>query len=82
MWRNTALPIRFLMLDARALLPVLCFVVYWSWTTLYIALIGSAFFGILSFFGLTLPALSRIVRCWLVGRIRPAVPAWKRRRLA
>ncbi|USQ74158.1 IcmT/TraK family protein (plasmid) [Roseomonas mucosa] len=42
MWRNTALPIRFLMLDARALLPVLCFVTYWSWTTLYIALLGTA----------------------------------------
>ncbi|MBI0537457.1 MULTISPECIES: IcmT/TraK family protein [Roseomonas] len=82
MWRNTALPIRFLMLDARALLPVLCFVTYWSWTTLYIALLGTAFFGVLSFFGLTLPALFRIVRGWLVGRLRPAVPAWKRRRLA
>ena len=82
MWRNTALPIRFLMLDARALLPVLCFVTYWSWPTLYIALLGTAFFGVLSFFGLTLPALFRIVRGWLVGRLRPAVPAWKRRRLA
>ncbi|MBI0538344.1 hypothetical protein D9599_22530 [Roseomonas sp. KE2513] len=82
MWRNTALPIRFLMLDARALLPVLCFVTYWSWTTFYIALLGTAFFGALSFFGLTLPALFRIVRGWLVGRLRPAVPAWKRRRLA
>jgi intracellular multiplication protein IcmT len=82
MWRNTALPVRILMLDARACLPVLCVVVYWSWTTLYIALLGTAFFGLISFFGLTMPALFRVVRRWLVGRLRPAVPAWKRRRLA
>ena len=42
MWRNTALPVRILMLDARACIPIMCFVVYWSWTTLYIALAGSA----------------------------------------
>ncbi|TPG55947.1 hypothetical protein EAH89_13495 [Roseomonas nepalensis] len=82
MWRNTALPVRILMLDARACLPVLCVVVYWSWTTLYIALLGTVFFGVISFFGLTMPALVRVVRRWLVGRLRPAVPAWKRRRLA
>ena len=32
--------------------------------------------------GLTLPALWRMVRRWLVGGIRTAVPVWKRRRLA
>ena len=82
MWRNTALPVRILMLDARACLPVLCFVVYWSWATLYVALAGTVFFGTISFFGLTVPALRRVLRRWLVGRLRPAVPAWRRRRLA
>ena len=31
MWRNTGQPVRLLMLDARACLPILSFVVYWSW---------------------------------------------------
>jgi intracellular multiplication protein IcmT len=70
------------MLDARACLPVLCFFVYWSWLTLYIAVIGIGFFSVISFFGLTLPSFIRLLRRFLVGTIRPAVPAWKRRRLA
>ena len=40
MWRNTGQPVRVLMLDARACLPILCVMVYWSWPTLYIAIIG------------------------------------------
>ena len=70
--------------DARRarLIPVLFVVIYWSWTTLYIAVIGTVFFAVISWFGLTVPAVLRVVRRWLNGRIRPAVPAWKRRRLA
>ncbi len=82
MWRNTGQPVRVLMLDARACLPILCFLVYWSWFTFYIAVIGTLFFSAISFFGLTLPAILRLTRRCLVGPIRPAVPAWQRRRLA
>ena len=82
MWRNTGQPVRVLMLDARACLPVLCFCVYWSWTTFYIAVAGVAFFSVISFFGLTLPAVFRLTRRHLAGSIRPAVPTWNRRRLA
>ena len=82
MWRNTALPVRVLMLDARACFPILVAAVWWSWTTLYIAIIGIAFFGSISFAGLTLPAMFRLARRWLVGRTRTAVPAWNRRRYA
>ena len=82
MWRNTGLPVRVLMLDARACLPVLCFIVYWSWFTFYIAVFGMVFFGIMSFFGLTLPSFLRVLRRLIIGNIRPALPVWKRRRLA
>ena len=82
MWRNTGLPVRVFMLDARACLPVLSFFVYWSWPTFWFAVLGTVFFGAISFFGLTLPALFRILRCLLVGAVRPAVPVWNRRRLA
>jgi len=70
------------MLDARACLPILSVMVYWSWLTLYIAIIGIAFFSAISFFGLTLPAMTRLARRWLVGPVRTAVPVWNRRRLA
>ena len=82
MWRNTALPVRVLMLDARACLPIVSFFVYWSWYTFYFALIGVLFFSAVSFFGLTLPAMFRLMRRFLVGPVRPAVPTWNRRRLA
>jgi len=82
MWRNTGQPVRLLMLDARACLPILCVMAYWSWTTLYVAIIGVLFFSAISFFGLTVPAAFRLVRRWVVGPVRTAVPVWNRRRLA
>jgi intracellular multiplication protein IcmT len=82
MWRNTGQPVRLLMLDARACLPILCVTVYWSWPTLYIAISGVAFFSTISFCGLTLPAMLRLTRRVLVGRVRTAVPVWNRRWLA
>ena len=81
MWRNTGQPVRVLMLDARACLPILTVMVYWSWITLYIAITGFVFFSLISFFGLTLPAMGRLLRRWLVGPVRTAVPVWNRRRL-
>lgn len=81
-WRNTGQPVRVVILDARALFPFLCFVVYWSWITFYIAVIGVSFFSLISFLGMTLPAMYRLIRRLLVGTTRPAVPAWNRRRLA
>jgi intracellular multiplication protein IcmT len=82
MWRNTGQPVRVLMLDARACLPILTVAVYWSWTTLYIAITGFVFFSLIAFLGLTLPAMLRLLRRWLIGPVRSAVPVWNRRRLA
>jgi intracellular multiplication protein IcmT len=82
MWRNTAFPVRIWLLDARACFPLLVFVLYWSWTTAYIALAGITFFTIVTWCGLTVPTMLRLLRRKLVGPVSPAVPAWKRRRLA
>ena len=46
------------------------------------AVFGMVFFGIMSFFGLTLPSFLRVLRRLIIGNIRPALPVWKRRRLA
>jgi len=82
MWRATALPVRILVLDARSCLPILLAVVDWSLKTLIFSLIATAVFGLISFFGLTLPAALRWGRRLLVGRTRTAVPTWKRRRFS
>ncbi|MBB4200232.1 hypothetical protein CCR94_02390 [Rhodoblastus sphagnicola] len=82
MWRDTGKPVKVWVLDARACLPVLVFVVYWSWTTFYIALIGVISFSVISWAGMTVPVTLRMIRRLIVGPFRPAIPAWKCRRLA
>lgn len=82
MWRDTGRSVKVWILDARACFPVLIFVIYWSWTTFYIALTSIVFFSVISWFGLTVPASFRMARRFLVGPLRPAIPTWKRRRLA
>lgn len=82
MWRNTALPTRVLFVDGRVCLPLLIFIVYWSWTTLFIAIGGMTFFIVVSFAGLTVSSVLRLVRRMFVGSLRAATPVWKRRRLA
>lgn len=82
MWRNTMLPVRVYVVDARALVPVMIFVLHWRLSTLYIAAAGIAVFAVLEWFGLTFPAAIRTVRRLAVGRLRPAVPTWNKRRYA
>ena len=53
MWRDTGRPVELVFLDARACLPLLVFVVYWSWMTFYIAATGVVFFSVISWAGLT-----------------------------
>jgi intracellular multiplication protein IcmT len=82
MWRDTGRPVKLLILDARACLPILLFVVYGSGVTFYIAAAGVIFFSVISWAGLTVPSTLRMIRRGIVGPYRPAVPAWKRRRFA
>ena len=82
MWRYTAKPVMLVILDARACLPLLLVAVWWAWWTFYLAVGATVFFSMISWFGLTVPAFARLVRRWLVGAVRPAVPSWQRRRLA
>ena len=82
MWRNTMRPVRLFVIDARALIPVMVFVMHVRWGTLYLACAGIAVFTVLEWFGLTFPAAIRTVRRYVVGAVRPAIPAWKKRRFA
>lgn len=82
MWGNTMLPVRIYVVDARVLIPLmvlLCHIRIW---TLYVALAGIAMFTVLEWLGLTFPAAVRTGRRWIVGRRRPAIPAWRTRRFA
>ena len=93
MWRNTGRPVRVFVLDARACVPLLAFVVYWSWPTFYVAFAGTLFFGVISWLGLTVPAALRLHRdavgfapdeaSYFLGNevpvpsMRPELPPWQ-----
>lgn len=80
MWRATALPVKIGPLDARVCLPILLWVLYWSWTTFFIAITSIVFFSLVSFMGLSIPGMLRYLRRLLCGPIRTGVPVWERRR--
>ena len=82
MWRNTMLPVRVYVVDARVLIPLMVVLVHIRMWTFYVALGGIAVFTALEWLGLTFPAAVRTVRRWIVGSRRSAIPAWKKRRFA
>lgn len=82
MWRNTMLPVRIYVADARVLIPVLVVLGHLRLWTLYLAMADIVVFAVLEWLGLTFPAAMRTVRRWIVGSRRPAIPAWKKRRFA
>jgi intracellular multiplication protein IcmT len=82
MWRNTMLPVRVYVVDARVLIPLMVVLVHIRVWTFYVALGGMAVFTALEWLGLTFPAAVRTARRWIVGGRRAAIPAWKKRRFA
>ena len=78
-WRDTARRVGVLGMDAWCLAPMLVWFLHWRWATFYVAMAGVAFFAALEFFGLSIVACARRVRCWIVGKARPGVQVWKRR---
>lgn len=70
-WRNNMRPVRFFMLDARAVIPFLVLLIYFRPSTLILTCLITAFFYILERKGLTVPAALRMMRSWVTGRERP-----------
>ncbi|MBV8548096.1 MAG: IcmT/TraK family protein [Alphaproteobacteria bacterium] len=71
-WRNSQKPIRFFMLDARSFLSVVLFLFHARLWTLVLALIVMLVFWVMEQRGLTFESSLRAIRCWLLGRNRPA----------
>ncbi len=71
-WRNSQKPVRFFMLDARAFLAILLFLVHVRIWTLVLAILAMLVFWFLERRGLTFGASLRAFRCWILSRDRPA----------
>ena len=79
MWRYTMSPFRLFVIDARALVPLMIFLVHWSLLTLKIAGVGVLIFAGVEYAGVRFTAAFRIIRGWIFGPIRPARrDSWKR----
>jgi intracellular multiplication protein IcmT len=71
-WRNTQKPARFFILDARAFLAILLFLVHARLWTFILAVAVMMVFWILERRGLTFESSLRAFRSWIFGRRRPA----------
>lgn len=78
-WRDTARPVRFFTIDARASFPLLLVLLHIRLWTLGIALAVVVVFLVFEHFGLTLPRAIRRVRLFFIGRKRPANVSAKKR---
>lgn len=80
-WRNTQKPVRFLMFDARAFIGILIFLVHVRLWLFVVVCCSMFFFLALERRGLSFAAALRGIRCWLLGRYRPATSRRVRRRM-
>ncbi|WP_220791739.1 MULTISPECIES: IcmT/TraK family protein [Gluconacetobacter] len=82
MWRFSADPVRLFIVDARAMAPMLLFLVHMRLWTLITAVAGVVFFAVLAWLGLTLPVAWRMFRVIVCGPRRPRLPSRKKRAYA
>lgn len=71
-WRNTQKPARFFMFDARVAAVLMIFLMHMRLWTLVLAILAFALFYILERVGLTFDSALRAIRCYILGRNRPA----------
>ena len=66
-------PVRFIMFDARAALPLPFLLIYFRLSTIVITIAFLVFFNILERKGLSFPAAMRAFRVMIVGNHRPGL---------
>lgn len=81
MWRDTGRKIRFFIFDGRLTIFLFIFAFHISYFTLGMAVFAMIFFYLLEYKGYSLSNASRKLGVMVVGKSRPAVHWWRRRRL-
>lgn len=77
-WRDSARAARFFIVDARAAFPFLLFLLHIRWWTFFLAIIAMCFFGLLERYGFTVVVFMRLLRSFLAGPRKSAIPWWKK----
>lgn len=75
-WRDSARYPKFFFLDARAIFPIIIFLLHIKVWTFVIAMIGMIGFSLLMRFGFTLGIFGRWFRAFVGGKRKTAKPWW------
>ncbi len=75
-WRDSARPVRFFIWDGKTAFPLVLFIMHWAWWTLGIAVGGMIFFTILNRYGFSVEVFGRILRGFIGGTRKTAIPWW------
>ena len=76
-WRDSARNARFFIIDARAVFPLLLWLVHIRWWTFEIAIVMMIFFGALERYGFSPQVFARYFRNLLAGGIKSCRPWWQ-----
>lgn len=81
MWRDTGRKVRFFGFDGRLAIFLLFFGVHISYFTLGLVCLAMGGFYALEYKGYSMPNALRKIGVLIIGKSRPAVHWWRRRRL-
>jgi len=77
-WRDSARDVKFFILDGKTAFPMLLFLVYMRVSTFIIAVCATLFFTVLHRFGFSTTVFFRLVRAFIAGKRKIAIPWWDR----
>jgi intracellular multiplication protein IcmT len=75
-WRDSARYPKLFFLDARAVFPLIAFLLHIKLWTFIIAMIFTVFFSVLMRFGFTISVFRRFIRAYVGGKRKTAKPWW------
>lgn len=75
-WRDSGRIPRFLIVDARAALPIFIFFMHISWWTFTLFAVSMIFFSVVEHFGFSIPVFLRWLRGLLAGPYKTSQPWW------
>ena len=76
-WRDSARAPRFFFVDAKAVFPLLLFLLHIRLWTFMLAIIAMTFFAILERFHFTVPIFFRWFKSQIAGKVRVAQSEWR-----
>jgi intracellular multiplication protein IcmT len=79
-WRDSARPIRFFIVDYRAMFPLLIVLFIPRFWTILLAVVAVIFFMVLENYGFTVKVFLRLFRGFWAGPVKVARPWWYRTR--